>query len=208
MTIGRLMQSFASSKMVRPLRQQRSRARCWALLLACLFLVLPVQSQTAYTPSDVEAAYLYNFGRFIHWPADAAGTVPASFAICILGDDPFGGKLDALIANESIQSRPILIRRISAASAATGCQIVYIGTSEQARLSKDIADLQKAQTLTVSSLPHFLEHGGMIQFLLQGNNVRFSVNLSSAGQAGLELSSELLKVAVQVYSKPMQEEKP
>jgi len=198
----RSMQTHASSEARR--RRKRTRA---VLLLACLLLALPARSQTAYAPSDVEAAYLYNFGKFIHWPPDTS-TGSASFSICILGDDPFGGKLDTLIANESIQGRPIQLRRLATTTVAAGCQIVYLGNSEQARLSKDIADLQKTQTLTVSSLPHFLEHGGMIQFLLQGKNVRFSVNMSSAELAGLELSSELLKVAVQVYSKQPQEERP
>ncbi|MGH9563333.1 MAG: YfiR family protein [Terracidiphilus sp.] len=42
----------------------------------------------------------------------------------------------------------------------------------------------------------------MIHFLLDGSRVRFEVNLTNAQDAGLNLSSELLKVAVRVTKKP------
>jgi hypothetical protein len=45
----------------------------------------------------------------------------------------------------------------------------------------------------------------MIQFILQNRKVRFAANVPAAGQAGLQLSSELLKVAVYVTTKPAQE---
>jgi hypothetical protein len=205
MRIVHSIQALATSKPAR--RQWLSRGRIGCGILLVVFLLTgTAEPQTAFTSNDVEAAYLYNFGKFIHWPADP-NAASSPFSICILGDDPFGGKLDALIANESIQGHPILIQRLPSASAATTCQIVYLGNSEDPRLAKDLAELQKKQILTVSSLPHFLERGGMIQFLVQSNRVRFSVNLVSTEQAGLELSSELLKVAVQVQSKPVQEEK-
>jgi len=195
----------ASSKAAWQRWMSRDRMCCSILLVLFLFIGT-AQPQSAFTSNDVEAAYLYNFGRFVHWPTDSsAASLP--FSICILGDDPFGGKLDALIANESVQGHPILIQRLAAATAATACQIVFLGSSEEPHLAKDLAEFQKKQVLTVSSMPHFLERGGMIQFLVQSNRVRFAVNLSSAEQAGLELSSELLKVAVQVQSKPVQEEK-
>jgi hypothetical protein len=52
--------------------------------------------------------------------------------------------------------------------------------------------------LTVSDIPQFSQRGGMIQFVLVGNKLRFEVNLANAQAAGLTLSSDLLKVAVTV----------
>jgi hypothetical protein len=50
----------------------------------------------------------------------------------------------------------------------------------------------------VSDIPHFSERGGMIQFVLEKDKIRFEVNLTNAERAGLKLSSELLKVAIAV----------
>jgi hypothetical protein len=165
------------------------------LAVVCVCLRCSGQSRPAVTRSDVEAAYLYNFAKFVQWPQDkAADSEP--FSICLLGEDEFGRKLDDLIADETLQGRKIVARRLSSATAAESCQIVFIGQSEETRLSKQLAALNGKPVLTVSDLPQFLEHGGAIQFLLQNNRVRFAVNLASAQQAGLTLSSELLKVAV------------
>jgi hypothetical protein len=155
----------------------------------------------------VEAAYLYNFGKFVRWPSDTS-SAPVAFTICILGNDPFGEKLSSLVANETIQNRPITTKHLATTAEADGCQIVFIGRTEESRLTKELADLNKKPVLTVSAIPSFLEHGGMIQFLQQNNRVRFAVNLEPAGQSGLTLSSDLLKVAVYVNGKPSPEVKP
>ena len=42
----------------------------------------------------------------------------------------------------------------------------------------------------------------MIQFVPRDNRIRFEVNLPATEEAGLTLSSELLKVAVKVIGKP------
>jgi hypothetical protein len=58
--------------------------------------------------------------------------------------------------------------------------------------------LGDTSVLTVSDLPEFTQRGGMVQFVSEGDRVRFEVNLATAERAGLILSSELLKVAVNV----------
>jgi len=170
-------------------------------------LLCPAQPAAELTPYDVEAAYLYNFGKFVRWP-DAPAAATAPFTICILGEDNFGTKLDSLIANETMQGRSIVAKRLSTIAAADACQILYLGDSEAPRLAKDIAALQQKPILTVSGMPDFIQHGGMIGFVLQNKRVRFAVNLPNAERNGLNLSSELLKVAVYVNTKTSPEEKP
>jgi hypothetical protein len=166
------------------------------IAILCLFPIFcRAQSSAGFTTHDVQAAYLYNFAKFVQWPENRE-TSSQPFSICLLGEDEFGRKLDDLIADETLQGRKIVARRLSSVSAAESCQIVFIGQSEEARLSKELAALNMKPVLTVSALPQFLERGGAVQFLLQNNRVRFAVNLASAQQAGLTLSSELLKVAV------------
>ena len=174
-----------------------ARICCGLLLISCLSSPCQTQDKAPFTPYDVEAAYLYNFGKFVQWQS-----IPDSssqpFSICILGQDNFGKKLDDTIAGETIQGRKIVARRLSSVEDADQCQIVFIGLSEETRLTRDLEALQEKPVLTVSSIPDFLERGGAIQFLIQNNRVRFAVNLRAAKRTGLELSSELLKVAAYV----------
>lgn len=173
------------------------RARRAIAFFCCFALFsLPVFPQTRPTEYQVEAAYLYNFGKFVNFPVGSrTGT---DFSVCILGEDPFGSTIDQTVAKAKIDGKPIVTRRIARAGEAQGCRIVFISESETGRLRTILPLLSKSGMLTVSDLPRFAERGGMIQFVMEGDRVRFEVNLGAAQQAGLNLSSELLKVAVKV----------
>jgi hypothetical protein len=167
-------------------------------VLASLFAVAPSSPGQQSKPSEyaVKATYLYNFAKFVEWPAAAAKE--DSFAICVLGQDPFGQALDATLAGEAIEGKPVVARRISNPVDSVNCRILFISASEAIRLKEILAAIDKSAALTVSDMPEFSRRGGMIQFVLDGSRVRFEVNLSTARDAGLTLSSELLKVAVEV----------
>jgi hypothetical protein len=151
---------------------------------------------------EVKATYLYNFARFVQWPSSSAAAKSDSFAICVLGEDPFGRALDTIVAGESIDGKAALAKRVSKPQDAVSCRVLYISSSEDSRLKEVLAALDKSGVLTVSDIPQFSRRGGMIQFVLDGDNVRFEVNRTIAENAGLTLSSELLKVAVTVRRNP------
>jgi hypothetical protein len=151
--------------------------------------------------SDVKAAYLFNFGKFIRLPATAPSAQSATFDICIFGQDPINRILDGITHNEQTDNRPVRVVRTKGASEDRSCAIAYIAASEEDRIAADLADVAGGETLTVSDAPHFLAQGGMIQFVLVANHVRFAVNLDAIKRTHLVLSSELLRVAVSVSEK-------
>jgi YfiR/HmsC-like len=147
---------------------------------------------------QVKAAYLYNFARFVEWPEKTAADASNGFTICVLGQNPFGGALSSTFANETINGKSVVARSIPDSSEAAKCRILFISASEGDRLRQILATVRDASVLTVSDLPQFSHSGGMVQFTMEGSHVRFEVNLAPAERAGLVLSSELLKVAVNV----------
>jgi len=161
---------------------------------------LPARSDSAYKPSEyeVKAAFLFNFGKFVRWPADAARD--STFNICVLGRDPFGRKLDALTQGERVDGKSLTVSRIASPTEASACRIVFISSSEERHLASIIQALSKRPILTVSDINGFASHGGMIEFIVDGDRVRFDVNLSASQSADLKLSSELLRVAARVTS--------
>lgn len=177
--------------------------RYWAAARLALVCALPLMSQgqpAKPTEYQVKAAYLANFAKFVEWPSNGS---PADepYAVCTIGADPFGPALDAALTGESVGRHPLVARRLTNAHDAAGCRVLFIsGSDSDAR--RVLAGLDKTMALTVSDLPQFLKHGGMIQFVLEGNRVRFEVNLTAAKNAGLSLSSELLKVAAKVGRTP------
>jgi hypothetical protein len=170
-----------------------------ALLFAPTLIAQPLRARD----NEVKAVYLLNFGRFARWPLTASPAPAAGFAVCVLGRDPFGPTLDAVVDGETIDGRPVVARRLTSGSNAAGCRILFISLSEGVNLKKILQSIDRTPMLTVSELPQFAEQGGMIQFVSEGNRVRFAVNVTATEDAGLMLSSELLRVALTIKgSKP------
>lgn len=161
--------------------------------------LLPAQSKpTEYT---VKAAYLLNFGKFMRFSSGAQSS-RSDFNICVVGEDPFGRALDDITAGEAIDGRRVRVIRLEKPGLdkpeSQKCSIAYLGRSEDKRVDQDLAAFNDSDTLTVSDAPEFLKHGGMIQFVLVSDHVRFSVNLDPVRHSHLILSSDLLRVAASV----------
>lgn len=169
-------------------------AVAWALVGASS---LPAQ-QSKPSEYQVKAAYLYNFGRFVKWPPGPATGKGDSFPVCVLGRDPFGPILDSTLAGEALEGKPVVVRRIAKPQDAADCRMLFISSTEENHLKEILAAVDQAGVLTVSDIPGFSRRGGMIQFVMEGDRVRFEINLATAESARLVLSSELLKVAAAV----------
>jgi hypothetical protein len=172
-----------------------------ALSCALLFSSNSLPGQSKPTEYNVKAAYLLNFGKFMRVSPGSQAS-PSDFNICVVGEDPFGRTLDDITSDEKIGGRPVRVVRLEKPafekSDSHGCAIAYLGVSEEKRMDQDIAAFHDSDTLTVSDAPDFLKRGGMIQFLLVSDHVRFSVNLDPVKRTHLVLSSDLLRVAASV----------
>lgn len=164
----------------------------------CLFPTIVLAQTSKPSEYQVKAAYLYDFSRFVEWPSQPGNDGKDTFAICVLGKDPFGPSLDAALVGEARAGQNLVARRLSNLQDALACRILFISASEEDRLKEILTAINKASVLTVSDIPRFSERGGMIEFVLKDDKVRFDVNLASAMDAGLTVSSDLLKVALTV----------
>jgi hypothetical protein len=170
------------------------------LFLLSLIAPTALAEEVHPTESQVEAAYLYNFGKFVKWE-DERSSRSGSREICVLGKDPFGGVLDSTVAGESIDGKKITVSRPANLQDTSQCSILFVSSSEVNRLGPIFAAAQRSQVLTVSNIPHFAERGGIIEFVIQQGRIRFTVNRRAAEESHMILSSELLKVAVKVIDK-------
>ena len=168
------------------------------VLLALVHIPVLQAQQPKVSEYQVKATYLYNFGRFVHWSPNATATKGDSFSICVLGQDPFGPTLDSTLVGETLDGKPLAVKRISTPREAGECRILFVSLTEEHHLKEILAATDQAGVLTVSDIPGFSRRGGMIQFVMEGDRVRFEINLATAESAKLVLSSELLKVAAAV----------
>jgi hypothetical protein len=168
-----------------------------AAAIACL--PRPALSQGT-VEDDVKAAYLFNFTKFVRWPAVAE--VSNDFRICVVGDQAFAASLDAIIKGESADGRALVRLEPASVDAARGCQILFIGRGASERGARLLSALRDLPILTVGDAPTFLAQGGAIRFVRTGDRLRFDVNIAAAVRARLEISSKLLRVARKVEGMP------
>ncbi|MGH9611632.1 MAG: YfiR family protein, partial [Bryobacteraceae bacterium] len=87
-------------------------------IMMCLMAGLGLSAQRASRAADapleyqVKAAFLLNFTKFVEWPAAAFAASDSPIAICVLGDDPFGGALDQIVEGEVVNGRKLVIQRV------------------------------------------------------------------------------------------------
>ena len=166
-------------------------------LLAALTAVVIARSAAAADSSDVEAhvkaAYVYNFARFIEWPAaTAAGPV----RIGVLGHGDLASPLEEIVRGKSVGGRAIKVIQIGSAAEAECCEILLIERSESKHEKEIVQALAGKPVLTVSDDENAPKEGIMIAFQLVDESVRFQINQEAATRAGLKISSQLLKVAI------------
>ena len=144
---------------------------------------------------QVKAVFLFNFLQFVEWPAAAFTSADAPIRIAVLGDDPFGGSLEIAVQGEKVRQRSIVIERIQRVQDAADCHVVFVCASERLQIGRIISEFRGRPVLTVGDMSDFARRGGIINFYLEGQKVRFEINRGAALQSGLKLSSQLLGLA-------------
>jgi hypothetical protein len=185
----------------------RGLTRGWVVLLL-LTSGMAAFSRPKLSEFDVKAAYLLNFGKFMHGANAESSATHGAFNVCVVGEDGIEAALKELVEGQNIDSRPVQIVRVKDGTQARSCQIAYVSDSEGARMDKDLEELRGADVLTVGDSSTFLAQGGMIQFILLSDHVRFAVNLETVKKTHLVLSSELLRVAYSISGMPAMEAAP
>lgn len=148
----------------------------------------------------IKAAFLHNFAKFVEWPADVFHSPSSDLNICILGKDPFGKQLDAII-QKTVGLHQISLSRIDSPEAIqppNGCHILFITYSEKDNIPEIVSRLGKKPILTVTDQENAAPSGVIITMTVIDEKVRFQINRKAASDVGIKISSKLLQLATKV----------
>jgi uncharacterized protein DUF4154 len=164
----------------------------------------PQSSVPPEPPSEyqVKAAFLYNFAKFVEWPAAAFADDRAPFTLCIVGEDLFGSALSEIAAHKNVKGRTLAVKHLKEEAGLRTCHILFVNSSEKKKLARILGILRGSHVLTVGEMDGFGQSGGMINFVLEENRVHFEINVEAADRAGLKISSKLLELAHLVADSP------
>jgi hypothetical protein len=195
----RIARAFPRGRQLTP-----SLGRCWLVLLLVL-LTLSAGSRAHDEHSDLErrvqAAYLYNFTKFVEWPAGALGSPEDPFPICVLANNAPVDHL-APLEKRAAGSHPIVVRPVNLSDDFSDCHILLLHHSAEEQLPQILARVDGRPVLTAGNIQDFAERGGIVGFVIHQGKVRLEINRGMARRSGLKLSAKLLEVGLRVIDEP------
>lgn len=139
--------------------------------------------------SKLKAAYLFNFARFVEWPADQQDEDVNKRYFCFYRANNLARAFAEITVGAWLGQRQVMVRRLAGLNDISQCDLLF--TSE----SKPPGDGAMKGLLTIGDGASFVVNGGVIALVLQGQHLRFEVNRRVAAAAELTISSQLLRLS-------------
>ena len=182
-------------------RTPRTWIRCGYMAMAVVMLAGAVTGAVAQTQPDeyqLQAAFLFNFGKFIDWPPTAKA---GALIICLTESPKTADALEALTRGKRVNGREVTVQRGIPKDGTDGCHILFIGQKTKGNRRSQLAAIRNLPVLTVGADDDFLMQGGMVNLANEDSHIQLQINRDLAERAGLTLSSKLLSLAKIVRSK-------
>lgn len=181
------------------------RGRRWLCLIGLLLAAEPGAATIRAAATDavvyeynVKAGYLFNFARFVEWPATAFATPTSPFVIGVLDAGEAAPLIKSLLANKQVENRPVIVKAVTPGDLGKDLHILFVTRAARTSLKELALLLAGASTLVVGETDRFAELGGALEFSREGDSIRLNLNLESAMDAGLKISAKLSNVAKRV----------
>ena len=144
----------------------------------------------AASQQTLKAAFICHFLVLTRWPAQGSPVVVGIYGTSKEGDD-VAATLPASVGGLALKvvRLPLEVQDWGPVNA------VYIPSAYQAEVPNLVRRIGAAPVLTIGDSPHFIEDGGVIGFIQEGNKLRFEINQGAAARKGLTLSAKLLELA-------------
>lgn len=143
-----------------------------------------------------QAAYLFNFTRFIEWPS---GFLPDNFIIGVLGNDPVVKELQSTASTKTIYGKKIDVKVFSNVESITPTHILFVPKASSDNVNSAAAKLGSQNTLLVSYSSKGIIDGSGINFILVDNKLQFEIKKANIIQNSLKVNSELENLAKKKY---------
>ncbi|HUG25095.1 YfiR family protein [Piscinibacter sp.] len=159
----------------------------------CALLLWPCVARTA-DEAQLKAAIVYNILLFVEWPPGLLAAEGGKLVLCIT---PGGAVTDAFRAlnGRELRGARVTLHRLAGDNAAPVCHAVFVEAADGGRLAGAVKSQRAAGALLLSDDPASPADTTAIVLHRVGSRIAFDVNLRPVRQAGLSLSSKLLRLA-------------
>ncbi|HMG68175.1 MAG TPA: YfiR family protein [Chitinophagaceae bacterium] len=161
------------------------------LLVTLCFFAAIVFAQEKGGESELKAAFIYNFTKYVDW--DSTDT-ESYFTIGVIGSTPVTETLNQIASTRTVNNKRIQIRNFNKPEEINYCNILFIPHNIPFSLESILNRVGKG-VLTISEESGFAKMGTAFNFVIKNDKLKFEANLKTINSQGLKASSQLLKLA-------------
>jgi hypothetical protein len=165
------------------------------IVLALLGPILLAQAARTTSESELKAAFVYNFAKFVTWPRESHSPSGKPLVIGVLGDPELGLTLQRLLQAKTLNGRPLEVAIFGTIGELRITDVLFIHSERKTTLQSALRITAGLPVLTVGDSDDFAELGGVVQLVTEDRRMRFDINVAAAEQAGLRIQAQLLKLA-------------
>jgi hypothetical protein len=142
---------------------------------------------------DLKAAFVFNFALFAEWPA-ATRFEDGALNICVHPGSALHTPLN-ILSGKPVKGRKVMLRQVAEADDLHGCHLLVVDAGNRDRWPQMRKALSAGGVLVVTDDEEIGRQGAIVTLAMEGQRVVFDIDLKAARQAGLVLSSKLLRLA-------------
>lgn len=172
----------------------------------CLLPVLSPDARAdgSYTSAEtrIKAAFLYKFCHYVEWPDHAFASAGSHLVIGVVAADELARELRRAVAGRQVGHRDLEVRSYPVDAPPANVQVLFVGSAALLARHDWLERYRDQPVLLVTDSPDGLDSGSSINFVIDGDRVRFDISLIAAEAHRLQISSQLLAVAREIRRMP------
>ena len=160
---------------------------------------IPPPSNAEIYEYQVKAAFLFNFAKFVEWPA-AALPDNSPLRVGIWAPEASFEVMATVLAGKEVASHALVVIRYTQETDPP--HILFVHEDIGAIPSEQLRRFAMANVLLVGETPDFAARYGTIGIVPRDEKLSFQVNVAAAKRAQLTISGQLARLAEIVRDKP------
>lgn len=139
---------------------------------------------------ELQAAYLFNFAKYIKWPGETS-----EFVIGVYGEQEVMELFSNILTGKRAGGKNIRVKIIEEPGDASDCNIVYIASPASRKL-KLLTEITEGKSILLVTAEDLITSGAMISFFVEDDKLKFKLKKQTLAETGLTASDGLLKLAI------------
>jgi hypothetical protein len=142
-----------------------------------------------------KALFMYNFTKYIEWPAAQR---QGDFIIGVLGNTALTKELETIAGKQKVGVQNIVVKTFISVDDIDNCSILFIPSGKSSQIGMVVAKLGTKSILIITDKDGLAKQGACINYVMDGDKLKYEINKSNIEKKGLSVSNALLALGIVV----------